>query len=906
MSRFEGLRRALRVYTGTRGVQRGVDDEITFHLDTRVQELCRRGHDEQNARAIALREFGDIATARRELVAIDRRTARRHARSEWWADLWRDTTLAVRAMRSQPVLTAAVVTTVALGVGANAAIFTVMQAALLAPLPYERPDRLVHLWETRAAANDRTEASYPNFEDWRRSTRTLSHLEGYDPTNVTVAGGDASVMIQGGRVTPGFFSMLGVTPALGRTFAPGEDAPNAPPIAVLSDGFWRRRFGADRNAIGRAIAINGTAHVVVGVLPAGFHFAPIGTADVWMPLDRSVETRAARSDHWLNVVGRLRNGVTADDARAELAAVMRRLAAEYPETNSGRSAEVVALRDEIVGDVRALLLVLTGAVTLVLLIACANVAGLLLARAFARTREMAVRTALGASRGRLVRQLLTESVLLALIGCAAAVWLADAGAQLLIAAIPEGTRAGMPYWSETGAGVSSRTALYAVVVALTAGVGFGLVPALTASSASVADVLRQGGRSVSTARGWARDALVVLEVALTIVLLVGTGLLVRSLRELLHADRGFDGEQVMTARVALSGPRYASPASQRVFFEDVLARVRESPGAQVVGAVTQLPLNGGGTNTFRVEGAPEPPSSRRPEATPRGVAGDYFEAMGIWLVDGRRFTARDDTGSTPVIVINESLARLLFDGGRAVGRRVRFYAFPEQAWEIVGVVGDVKTGRLDAPAPPTVYYPHLQAPDNRLSLVVRVTCGPAAGIAARTGQPCEPASLAGVIRSAVAAVDPAVPVYAVTTMEEQVTRSTAVFARRYPLMLVGLFAATALVLAVVGLYGLISYAVVQRTREFGVRMALGATPGDIRAAVLRRGAFVAAGGVALGVPGALILTRALRGMLYGVATTDAITYLGACTVLVAVALLASYLPARRATRIEPTIALRSE
>ncbi|MDF2774718.1 MAG: permease, partial [Geminicoccaceae bacterium] len=317
-------------------------------------------------------------------------------------------------------------------------------------------------------------------------------------------------------------------------------------------------------------------------------------------------------------------------------------------------------------------------------------------------------------------------------------------------------------------------------------------------------------------------------------------------------------------------------------------------------------LNGGGTNTFRVEGGAEPPSSRRPEATLRGVAGDYFEAMGIRLVDGRRFTPRDDSATTPVIMINESLARSLFRGRLAVGQRFRFYDFPERAWEIVGVVGDVKTGRLDAAPPPTVYYPHLQAPDNRMSLAVRAACTPRGGRAHRGGRTCEPASLGGVIRRAVSAVDAAAPVYAVTTMDEQVARSPAVFARRYPLILVGLFAATALVLATVGLYGLISYAVVQRTREFGVRMALGATAGDISAAVLRRGAVVAGAGIALGVPGALVLTRALRGMLYGVGTADPVTYVGACCVLGVVALLASYLPARRAMRVEPTVALRVE
>jgi len=905
MNRFEGLRRALRVHFGTRAVARAVDDEIAFHVDSRSDELRRRGYTEAGARELALREFGDVGEARRELTAIDRRTAARQSRAEWWGDLQRDVVRALRGMRGQPVVTGAIIITLALGIGANAAIFTVVEAALLAPLPYDRPDRLVHVWQTRIVANDRTEASYPDFVDWRASVRTLSHIEGYDPTNITVSGGDSPAMTRGARVTSGFFSLLGVTPALGRTFVRKEDAPGAPPIAVLSDGFWRRRFGGEPTIVGRTIDVDRTPHVVIGVLGPGFHFAPVGSADVWLPINQSAETRGERFNRWLNVVGRLRDGARPEDAQTELASVMARLGTEYPQTNAGRSAAVSGLREVVVGNVRPLLLVLTGAVTLVLLIACANVAGLLLARALARTREMAVRTALGASRRRIVRQMLTESLVLALIGGIGAVWLAEVGSAALIAAIPEGMRSDMPYWQAIDADVSGRTAVYAMVVALVAGLAYGLVPSLVASRTSLVDLLGRGGRGSSAGRGWARDALVVVEIALTIVLLVGTGLLVRSLRELLQQDPGFDTEQVMTARVALSGPRYQSSESQRVFFEELVARVSEAPGVRVAGAVTQLPLNGGGTNTFRVDGAPEPPSANRPEATLRGVAGDYFEAMGIRLVDGRRFTPRDDTGSTPVIMINESLARRLFPGRRAVSERIRFYAFPEQPWEIVGVTGDVKTGRLDATPPPTVYYTHRQAPDNRMSLALRVACA-AEGRAVGDADSCSPAALATVIRRAVAAADPAVPVYSVTTMEGQVAASGAVFARRYPLMLVGAFAGTALVLAIVGLYGLISYAVEQRTREFGVRMALGASPAAIRAAVLRRGAVVAGVGIALGVPGALVLTRGLQGMLYGIGTTDAVTYLAACLVLGTVGLAASYVPARRATRIEPTVALRAD
>ena len=901
MSRFDGIRRALRVHFGVKGVRRAIDDEIAFHLDTRVRALREGGLSENEARETALREFGDVAAARDELEAIDQRSTRRRARLEWLADIRRDIIVGARSLRRQPILTLAILITLALGIGANAAIFTVMQAALLAPLPYDRGEQLVHLWETRAAENDRTEYSYPNFVDVAAGMRALSHVEGYDPTNVIVRGSEGPMMIQGGRVTAGFLTMLGVAPTLGRTFIVGEDAPGASRVVVLSDAFWRGQFGGDRAVVGRSLTIDNQPHEIVGVLPAQFHFAPIGTVDVWMPINQSAETRGERFNHWLNVVARLRDGTTHERANAELATVMRRLATEHPRTNAGRGGVAVPLRDQIVGDVRPLLLVVTGAVTLVLLIACANVAGLLLARSLARTRELAIRTALGASRWRLVRHLITESVMLSVVGGALAIWIAGAGANLLVATIPDAMRSGMPYWT-TDIGTSFRTASYSMAIALASGLAFGLIPALSGSRTSLGDVLRRGGRGVAGGGARLRDALVAGEIALTIVLLVGTGLLVRSLEQLLRANTGFDAEQVMTARIALAGPRYATDAARRTFFEDVLERVRAVPGVRVVGAVSQLPLNGGGSNTFRVTGAPEPPASARPEATLRAVAGDYFAALRIRVVEGRQFTTHDDSGSKPVIMMNESLARKLFGATSAVGARVRFYAFPEQDWEVIGVVGDVRTGRLDVNAPPTIYYAQLQAPENRMSLAIRVGC-PLSSSAVNS---CRPSAITGAVRAAVAASDRTVPVYQVATMAEQVTRSPAVFARRYPLLLVGLFAATALVLAVVGLYGVISYAVAQRTREFGLRMALGASPGAIRDAVLRRGVVVAGTGLLIGVPGALALTRLMRGMLYGVGPSDPLTYVAACAVLVAVALLASWVPARRATRIQPTVALTAE
>jgi predicted permease len=899
MGSFEGIRRALRVSFGAKSVNRAVTDEIEFHLDARVRDLMARGVTEPEARTTAIHEFGDVGAARVELAQIDRRIVRRAARSEWWADVRRDVMVSVRAFGRQPVLTAAMLVTLALGIGANAAIFTVVRSALLAPLPYDRPDRLVHLWQTRAADDERMEASYPDFLDWRASARTFAQLEGYDPTNVTIAVGDVPARIQGGRVTSGFFSMLGVHASLGRVFFDGDDSPGAPRIVVISHGFWRRQYGSDPRVVGRALVIDNAPYEIVGVLPERFQFAPIGVTDIWVPLGRSAETRAERFNHWLNVVGRLRDGVTVEDAGRDLALVMQRLSSQYPETNARRSAIAVPLRDAIVGDVRPLLLLLSGAVTLVLVIACANVAGLLLARSISRSREMAIRTALGASRGRLVRQMLTESIVLSVAGGALAAWLAAAGARLLVAAIPEGMRRGMPYWENVR--LDATTLFYTMAVAVSTGLVFGVLPAMTASRGPVTELLRRGGRGVAGGRTRLRDVLVAGEIALTIVLLVGSGLLVRSLRELLRVNPGFDASQVMTARIALAGPRYSTDAALRHFFGDVIARVSAAPGVAAVGAVSNLPLNGGGTNTFRVSGLPEPAASARPEATMRAVAGDYFGAMGIRVVDGRAFTLRDDSAATPAIIINESLAKQLLGPGQSVGARLRFDAFPEREWEIVGVVADVKTGRLDAAAPPTIYYSQLQAPENRMSLAVRLVCP-----VVKTAGSCTEIAVAAMIRRAVVASDQNVPVYDVAPMRQQLVDSPAVFARRYPLLLLGLFAGTALVLAVVGLYGVISYSVAQRAREFGIRAALGATPGAIRRSVLQRASIVAGCGIVVGVPTAFAASGVMRGMLYGVKAADPLTYAGACGLLALVALVASWIPARRATRIDPTVALGTD
>ena len=889
---MKGIRRLFRL-RNARSIPRDIDDELRFHIETRVDALVAQGMPIDEARRRALAEFGDVSAAHSELTAIDRDSHARRARAEWWNDVAQDARVALRSYLRRPGFTAVVLLTMGLGIGANSAIFSVTEAVLLRGLPYREPEQLVHLWETKDGdPTDLSEASYPDFVDWRALTDVFSRVEGYNETNVTVNDDAGASRAYGARVTAGFFTMLGVAPTLGRLFAAGEDGPDGSPVIIVSHDYWEHQLGADARVIGATIRIDDAPHRVIGVLPRDFHFAAVGDAQLWLPLDGSVERRAERFNHWVNVVARLQPDIELETARTRMTGLMERLAAEYPETNDGRGIHIIPLRDAIVGPVRPALLVLFGAVVIVLVIACANVASLVLARSVERAGEIAVRTALGASRARLVRQLVTENLLLALAGGLFGMWIAAQALSALLAFASPAMLDRMPAMRD--ASVNGSVLGYSLALAALAGIGFGLIPALAVTQESTALLLRGARAGASRGRQRLRDGLVAAEIACTLVLIVGAALLTRSLGELLRADPGFVAEHVATGRIALAGPRYRDGVAQQRFFDDVIARVRPAPGVQWAGAVSSAPLQGGGTNTFRVEGQPEPPASRRPEATMRAVAGDYFTAMGIPLRAGRAFTADDDSSSRPVMIVSETLARRMFPDGNAVGGRLRFYAFPEDAWTIVGVVGDVKTASLDAPAPPTIYYTHLQGAANRMTVVAKAREGSDASL------------VVGAIRDAAHAVDPTMAVYQTGTMQEQIQNSSAVGSRRYPLILIAAFAVAALILAVVGVYGVIAYSVAQRSRELAVRVALGARATDVVRLVVRRGLVLAAVGVGVGIPVALLLTRAMESLLYGVNASDASTYVGVAALLGAVAVLASYLPARRATRVDPALALRSD
>jgi predicted permease len=886
-----GIRRLFRLPPSPRTAAHAVDDELRFHLESRVQELVARGATPADAGRTAAREFGDLAAARVELTAIDRDRLARTARAEWWEGWWQDLRFAARALRRRPGFTAAALLTLALGLGVTGAVFAVADAALLRPLPYAAPDQLVHVWRTAASEPDaKGDLSYPELLDLRERARTLAGVAGYHSNRVVLGVADRPRVLWAGKTSANFFSLLGVRPAAGRFFAEGEDAPGAGRVAVLSHGLWQRQYGGDPSVVGRAVQLDGAPYTVVGVLPADFQFAPVGAADVWVPFDRPASWRASRTMSWFRAFARLRAGATPEEAAREVRAVAAALSREHAESAAERGMRLTPLRDEITGPVRPVLMTLVVAASLVLAVALANVANLLLVRGTARGRELGVRAALGAGNGRLARQLLTEGVVLALLGGTLGLGLAHAGARALLAAIPPERMRTMPYLHDVG---GWRLAAGTLGVALLAGAAFGALSAARLVRPRLAEALRQGrGLSDGAQGGRLRDGLVAAELGLTVVLLAGAALLGRSLAQLVALDPGFRAERVATAFIPLPRVAYASGAARVAFFGGVEERVRALPGVEAVGLTTKLPLDPGNSSSYQVTGEPEPPPGRAPSANFRSVSRDYFRAMGIPLVRGATFPERADSAAPRVVVVSASLAREAFGREDPVGRRLTLGASSVEPATVVGVVGDVTTGRLEDGAEPTYYLPFAQAPDASMRVVVR-TRGDVAGL---------DAAIRGIVRE----LDPEVALYQVYPMESLVRQSESVFLRRFPLLLVGAFAGAALLLAVVGTHGVVSYTVAQRVRELGIRVALGAASRNVLALVVGHVARVAAAGIGAGLVLAVVLARAASGLLYGVRATDPATYVAVAATLALVAAAAAALPARRATRVDPAITLRGD
>jgi putative ABC transport system permease protein len=805
-----------------------------------------------------------------------------------------DVRYAIRTLLKKPGFTLAAVLTIALGIGANAAIFTVFDAALLRPLPYKEPERLVHFWEVNRSEDfAEREASYPDYLDYRDQCKSFEEVAGYGFAAFNLTGRDTPERVEGARVTSNFFNALGVTPALGRTFREGEDKTGGSPIAVLSYGLWQRRFGADPNIIDQTISLNSRPFTVVGVLRPDFQFAPTANAEIWVPLYPNQTQMSRRYQHWLKVIGRVKEGVTFEQAQAEVSAVGSRIEQLDPQWHGGAGLKIVSLNDQITGSVKPLLIALLGAVAFVLLIACANVANLLLVSASGRTKEIAIRMALGASRGRIARQLMVESLLLAALGGTAALVLAEWGVDLLVAAIPRDQLAAMPYLEALA--IDGRVLGFTFLLTLATGIVFGLAPALQASKADLQTALKEGGKtSAMGGRARLRSLFVAAEVAFAIVLLVGAGLMIKSLARLMYVDAGFNTKNLLTFQLALPFNEYQHEHQVIAFHKQLLDRIDKLPGVEGSATVSLLPLTGGGdTGSVHVEGRPAPVRDDGSESNLRTVSAAYFSVMGIPLIRGRLPTERDDRSGARVVVINQTLAERLFAGEDPVGRNILFAFLTENpGWQIIGVVGDEKVTTLDGVTTPVVYFPFLQDASQMMSVVVR-----AAG---------DPASLVAAVRGEVRALDPLLPVYSEMTMEELINNSPSTFLRRYPALLIGVFAAIAIALAATGIYGVVSYSVSQRTHEIGIRLALGAAPRDIMRLIARSGLRLALAGMAVGLAASLILTRLLSSLLFGVEATDAMTYLIVSLLLIGVALGACFIPARRAARLDPMEALRRE
>ncbi len=887
----EGVRRAFRMRRRLRSqVADEVDAELRFHLESRIEELVGEGLERREAERRALAEFGDVERARRALVHESARTERRARLVDWLTDLVQDVRFGWRKLWSRPGFAAVAILTLALGIGANTAIFSVVYAVLLRPLPYAEADRLVQVWETAPDGDDHNVVSSGNYLDWRERANSFEALGAYGWTfGVGLMGDDGEpVQTVGTTMTPSVFRMLGVAPLLGRTFTPEEGERGQ--VVILSHGLWERHFGADPGVIDRRLSLDDTPYTVVGVMSPEFDF-PRPNIDFWLPRQFDESDREVRRSHQWRVIGRLAEGVSIERAQAEMDGIAAQLAEEHPQFMQGWGVNVLPFRSDLVGNVRPLLVLLFSVVVVVLLIACVNLANLLLARAMAREREVAVRGALGAGRGRLIRQFLAESLLVATLGGGLGVVIIAVGLDSLVALAP----ADIPLLNDTR--IDPAVLGFAAGATLLAVLFFGLIPALRITATNLGASLRSSHERAGDVRhARLRSGLLVAEVALTTVLLVGAGLLLRSFVRLQNTDLGFNSENVLTVMLDVPRSRYGETAEQVEFYRRLIERAEALPGVISAAGTAEPPVIGyNNTFSFAIEGRPSGDPDGREDPVPlRAVTPGFFRTMGIPLVRGRAIDERDRPGSPPVIVINASLARRHWSDQDPIGRRVSFQG-PEGPtwWEIVGVVGDTRHFGADRPPVSALYIAQAQKPWDWMSWLT---------VVARTED--DPLALAPAFRAALWEIDDRIPVERLTTMEEVYAESNA--QRRFAATLAGGFAALALVLGVIGIYGVLSYTVARRTREIGVRIALGAQRSAVAGSVVRQGLVLAVAGLTIGLAIAFLLSRFLESLVYGITTTDTATFVGVPTLLVTVAVLAAYLPARRATRIDPMQALRTE
>jgi putative ABC transport system permease protein len=801
--------------------------------------------------------------------------------------LFKDIRYGTRSLLKRPGFTLIALVTLALGIGANTAIFSVVNGVLWRPLPYQTPKQLVMVWENHQGRGGPVKEwlSPSDFDDWRDQNGVFSYLSAMNDWGPTLTGRDEPEQLSGAAVSHDMFTLLGVEPSMGRSFRPEEDQTGAPNVVVLSHELWQRRFGSDQNIVGKSISLNEENYTVIGVMPAGFTFPVIPNTELWRTLRPTINPACQRGCLVLRAIGRLKPESSFAGAQVDLNTIAARLTSQYPDSNSKVGATLVPLQEQLIGSMKRPLLVLLGAVAFVLLIACANVANLMLARAATREREIALRAALGASRFRVIRQLATESTLLACAGGALGLLLAFWLLRLLVSLSPLGA----PRFDEIR--IDGYVLGFTVLVAVLTGLIFGLAPALQISKPDLNNSLKDTGKGVpgGSGGGRLRSALVIAEMALALILLIGSGLLMKSFVLLERVDPGFNPDHVVTLRVFLNKTHYPAMPQVLNLYSQLLDREKAVSGAQAVAAISTLPLSGNETDTsFLIEGRPQPPPNQQPVAWYNSVSPDYFRAMEMRVLKGRTFTDHDDDKSPLVVIISETMARRYWPNEEPLGKRLGHG--PDRWREVVGVVKDVKHFGLDADTPPTMYFPMRQVPARGMNLVVRSSG--------------DPSNLAPAVRTQVWVDDKNLAIANLTTMKDLV--SSSITQQRFILLLLGCFAALALLLAAIGIYGVMSYAVTQRTHEIGIRMALGARRGDVLKLVVRNGITLALIGIAIGLVLAFALTRLMASLLFGVTPTDPMTFASVSAGLVIVALVACFIPARRATKVDPLVALRYE
>src|SRR5438445_2205883 len=846
-------------------------EELSQHLEEEYEWALSCGASEDEARKQVLEQLSAPDLLGRELKHVEQRvsaagvTLGTEEKINMFADLWQDLRYALRTLAKNPAFTSIAIVAIALGIGANTVIFSAVNAVLLRPLPFKNPEQLVMVWENATHLGfPKNTPSPPNFIDWQRQNTVFTGMAAMSERSFNLTGVGEPDRLDGRRVSANLFDLLGVPALLGRTFVPDDDRPGTH-VVLLSYSLWQRRFGSDSNVIGRAITLNGESYNVIGVMPRSVHLPAYGNWNdkVWVPIAFTNEETTERGNHFLDVIARIKPGITLKQAQAEMETIAARLAKEYPRYNTRIGATVTPLHEEVVGDIRPALLVLLGAVGFVLLIACANVANLLLARAAVRQKEIALRLALGASRSRLTRQFLTESVLLATLGAAVGLIFAVAGLRILKTFIPDTIS------QADSIGIDARVLVFTALVALITGLIFGLAPAAQASNFNLNETLNEGGRGAAEGSKGARlrGLLVIAEVAVSLVLLIGAGLLINSFIHLRNLDPGFRTDHLLTAKIDLSEVKYPDQEHRTPFLDEVLRRVGALPGVQLAAIAGNLPLTYNGDSMYiAIEGIPDPPTDQRMDVIYRAIGPGYFSTMGIPLVRGRDFTDQDTTETSYTVVVSEKLAQHFWPGQNPIGKRLKpGDTTSDMPWrEVIGVVKDVRQNDFLAAPKMQMYMSYRQlkslAPN---ALVVR------------TG--VEPMSLATALRNAVWAVDKDQPVSNIDTMEHIV--AGAVARQRFSTMLLGVFATLALILAAVGIYGVMSYSVAQRTREIGIRMALGARRGDVLKMTVKQGLKLVVMGVAIGLVAAFVLTRVMASLLFGVSATDPVTFVSIPLVL---------------------------